>query len=846
MANECIDRVQSAVEGKLGRKLSDDEIVTIFNRTDKFIERGLARGQDMPQIEIELEKFAQDTITATIIQKNNAARNALHVAKMVDTLSTIFAERPDVGIESMLLGLQRDVLGSRDFLGDRITTKQDAVAQMMVTDLEKSNLAPLFRNATKTGLDDDIFRAMHELHNNAPDFKDIQPEAVEIAKIIDKHNDMLRVEGNRYGAHTGRENGFVTSRVHDTLRMNRDPEGWRAYMMESLDIDRSFPGVDTDKLSDILSVEYADLVSGVHTHYQDNLNATGFKGFANTAKKLSKERVFHFKSPEAEAEYLRRFGPGDMATAVMNSLTHRARDVAIIQTMGPNAKQNLDRAIDIVAKNYEGNPDLKRKIGTAKEKVDQKWWPSLSGLAATPGVSQAGHVAAVVDHTVRSVNRLSLLPGLVLSQIPDVAIFASTVNREGRGFLTGVWEAIDGVLFGVPQDVKQEVVSVLGVAIDGAIASVSGRMDVNTHMPGKLSNLEQTMYKYTGSQPWTDRMRTKFAATDSHHMALRADKPWAELDADYQRILRQQGIRPEEWGMIRDTRQTMSDERMYVNPEKVTEIPESKIAAELQRTGVKPTKRRVADFRTELRDKMRGYFHDRGDEAVLSPDAKTKAIVTQGAQQGGLKRVALNQFFALKTFPIAVAQRVLGAETLGRSTDLNATALTGLKIFATNGSAFRGVAKMITLGTALGYASMVLKDISKGREPRDPLDPKTIAAAMTQGGGLGIYGDFLFGDLKSRYGGNILTTTAGPGVQDFINISDVFGKWMEGDPAADEMLRLVMNNLPFAGTGPLRTALDYAIVFEMAESLSPGYLKRMEDRMKKNNDQQFFLPPSQR
>jgi hypothetical protein len=486
-----------------------------------------------------------------------------------------------------------------------------------------------------------------------------------------------------------------------------------------------------------------------------------------------------------------------------------------------------------------------QRIGTAKYDLDNKWWPTISGSAAVAGVSKAGIIAAEVDHTVRSINRLSLLPMLVLSQVPDIAIYASSVSREGRGFLTGIGEAVNGLVMGVPADVKAEIISTLGVAVDGAIASTSGRMDLNTSRAGKLSNMEQIMYRYTGSQPWTDRLRTKFAATDSHQMALRTYKPYSALDPDYQRILRQQGILPEEWAMVGAMRRTMSDGREYIDVSRVETMDENLITTELNRIGVKPTKRRVAEFKDELRDKLAGYFHDRGDEAVLSPDMKTRAIVTRGAQQGTMGRVLLNQFFALKTFPIAIVQRVLGAETLGRSTDLNATALTGAKIFATNGSAFRGVAQMIAAGTALGYASMVIKDLAKGREPRDPLDPRTIGAAMTQGGGLGIYGDFLFGDMKNRYGGNIITTFAGPGVQDFANIADVFAKWKEGDPAADEMFRLLLNNTPFAGTGALRTALDYAILYEISEGLNPGYLKRMEGRLEKNTEQEFFFPPSQ-
>jgi hypothetical protein len=59
-----------------------------------------------------------------------------------------------------------------------------------------------------------------------------------------------------------------------------------------------------------------------------------------------------------------------------------------------------------------------------------------------------------------------------------------------------------------------------------------------------------------------------------------------------------------------------------------------------------------------------------------------------------------------------------------------------------------------------------LKDIAAGREPRDIGDnakdrAKFWAAAMQQGGGLGIFGDFIFSDVN-RFGGGIVQTTLGP------------------------------------------------------------------------------------
>ena len=40
-------------------------------------------------------------------------------------------------------------------------------------------------------------------------------------------------------------------------------------------------------------------------------------------------------------------------------------------------------------------------------------------------------------------------------------------------------------------------------------------------------------------------------------------------------------------------------------------------------------------------------------------------------------------------------------------------------------AAMAGILHMAVAGTILGYGIMVLKDLLKGRNPRDPTDPKT-------------------------------------------------------------------------------------------------------------------------
>jgi hypothetical protein len=39
-------------------------------------------------------------------------------------------------------------------------------------------------------------------------------------------------------------------------------------------------------------------------------------------------------------------------------------------------------------------------------------------------------------------------------------------------------------------------------------------------------------------------------------------------------------------------------------------------------------------------------------------------------------------------------------------------------------------------------------------------------------------------------------------------------------------------------------ALDYMIWYQLQETINPGYLQRMEQRIRRDNNQDFIVPPS--
>ena len=158
-----------------------------------------------------------------------------------------------------------------------------------------------------------------------------------------------------------------------------------------------------------------------------------------------------------------------------------------------------------------------------------------------------------------------------------------------------------------------------------------------------------------------------------------------------------------------------------------------------------------------------------------------------------------------------------------------------------------GIVNSIVGTTVLGYFVMQLKEVAKGREMR-PASPEAFIAAAMQGGGLGIYGDFLFGEAN-RYGGGTLETIAGPGIGTASELVDLLQRARGVVTGGDEDLRgdtvrLLKGNIPFANLFYTKEAMNYLVWYQLQETINPGYLRRMERRAKNQNDQTFWLPPS--
>ena len=151
-----------------------------------------------------------------------------------------------------------------------------------------------------------------------------------------------------------------------------------------------------------------------------------------------------------------------------------------------------------------------------------------------------------------------------------------------------------------------------------------------------------------------------------------------------------------------------------------------------------------------------------------------------------------------------------------------------------------GLAHLIAMTTLFGFGAMTIKALLAGKTPRDPSDPATWVAAMVQGGGLGIYGDFLFGEA-SRMGDQFLVTLAGPTFGSMNSIYKMYLAAREGKDFRASAFRTLYSHIPGNNLFYTKAAMDRLVVWEIMETINPGSTQRAKRKMAKETGQEFLF-----
>jgi hypothetical protein len=796
---DCVRRLVEASKNVDGvETLSQKAASDLLDEVRKAAEIKSKDGSDLNDNIIA--ELSSQKIRAKIegeLQKRNAAINILKQKELKTKIDEFVAEGLTIrkAMQAVLVGVQGVYKAGRLSVDAKVKAVHKRYLGGFAQELEANDLLAI---VNQKALQPEIEKELYALGTgNAGVTK--SKEALQIAKIIHKYNEALRLRQNRAGASIDKLESFTATQSHDRVEMRKQGyTAWRDKIIPLLDKERTFKGADAEEF---LSSAYEVLTTGISRKTIQDEKLFEFKGAANLAKKVSRARVLHFKDAESSIQYRNEFGKRDFMEGVMQNIEHSSRNIALMETFGTNPRAMFEKVFDDTKKKYRS--DASKIKDVINDRAIRNFYNEVDGSTMIPESPSMAQVGAVL----RAIQTLSKLGGVLISSLTDIPNKAAELQFRGFGVLESYGISLSDIR--VSGSEKKQLGALLGVGMDGMVGSIASRWSASDDLPGSMASLQRLFFKLNGLQWWTDAHKRGTGMAMSHRLATFKDVSFNKLDADTKRSFDNFGITEKEWDVIRKTATKQVDDREYITPDTIRDAE-----------GLSEKQKDI------IEDKLRAYFIDISDAATLTPDARERAVLTQGLKRGTVEGELFRIFTQFKSFPVTMISKVYGRALYGKGkADVPALVQTAI------------------MTTLFGYVAMSGKDLAKGREPR-PLDNvNTWKAAFLQGGGAGILGDFALGEY-SRFGNDLTTTLAGATFSTLNDIARLYAAAKNGDDTAAKGLNLLLNNAPGANLIYLRPALNYMFIYQLQEALNPGYLRRMERRVEKENNQKFLIKPS--
>lgn len=575
-------------------------------------------------------------------------------------------------------------------------------------------------------------------------------EAVEDADIQKFAKDWLdivettRKDFNRFGGSIPKNERFLLPQHHDLNKVKKAGyDTWRAKIVPMLDrtkmLDDFGRPLSDEQFEEGLKTAFESITTGGLNKLQD---FTVPKLGRKLSRRHSERRFLYFKDSKSWIDYQNEFGRGDIYTTLTDHLEMMANDVAIMERLGPNPQSTYDALV--------GQLKLRDQLSEFQEAKANALFDTVTGRI------NRGEMVSLADgfQTTRNLLTAAFLPSAWLSAIADVGFVGITAKYNNVPFIKTMQRQLR--LMGKDQERIRIFATKMGLMADNWIerSTAASRYSEITGTDFSTKIAEGVM---RGSllTPWTDSGRKAFGMEFSALLADNFNTRFSDLDRNLRRGFDTYGITEKDWDAFRKT--------------KPLDFDGAKFADLTQDNGVK--------------------FHQmiltESDYAVPTPTARVRAITSGGLGRATFAGQAWRTAMMLKSFPFTIA----------------ATHFYRIGYMATMGEKLNYAGALLATSMVLGGVSLQMKDIAAGRQPRPMadedfvVDPKFLGAALIQGGGLSIFGDFLFSDAN-RYGGGIASTTFGPTGQ-----------------LVNDAQRLVLGNIQEFATGEETNFFGEAISF---------------------------------
>lgn len=782
-------------------------------RQDPAAWRGMTRDQQLQAG----GKYAMDRIAEAAQRKlENAQRQILKVAETesrIELLRQSYAETPGHN-GTRAEALKRDfelthigIAAERKIAQGELFSLIEAAGDKQGAGLGRKFLMTLF-DAENPGMTRDLVR---EIFKNADGHTKNSVAGAAARAWLDVIEG-LRTRFNAAGGDVGKLEYGWTPNPWDTAKIRKGRDAFAQFLMDKVDRSK-YVLEDGSRMNDTELFDF--LNNAVETLATEGLNKSEpgqFKGTGSRANRGSEQRQIHFKDGDAWVDVMAKYGRGNIYDAMMGHISGMVRDIGLVERYGPDAAANARLQFDLAAREDGTKPG---KLVGAFSTNPETFWDMISGKVGAPKDEALANTMSMV----RNLQTAAKLGGAVISSVTDLGTLLMTTGYNRLPY----WQLMKDVASQGSKETR-EFMSTHGMIAE----SIAGELNrwsgdhIGNNWSGKLSN---SIMRWSLLNAWTDSLRQGFTMTMNAGLAKMAKTEWGRLSEFDRSRLSRSGITEADWSALQGVVPAQFKGRELLTPQAI------------KQSGI--------DGADALAAKVFGLIHDESEFAVVNPDLRTRAVTTFGGQQAGTYGGEIARtVMQFKSFPIAMFTRHWSRLLDGDHGSDGAPLLANRALYAF---------ALMASTTALGAVATQAKQVLQGKDPIDMTKGRFWAKALAQGGGFGIAGDLFLIDPAGSATDSATTAIknlAGPTVgtvTDLVlkNITENIWQAAEGKDThwEAELLNWSRQQAPGASLWWLKPMIEHGFVNAMNESMSPGYLSRVQQRAQKDWGQKYWWAP---